>query len=461
MNNTQAIYDGIISKLENLISQESIGILEEHCNEDEAKVARLYDIEEQLKEKLEELVTYRTATTLYAGFNDIYIVIYENSEILNNQTSISISDLLLSLKLAKKLEGSFESIPTEDIVPFSDFTIFSDLSDYYIDIEFYLHIGDSNYNNTILFINQHEDNSNLINDEIIIPDPIIILILSFLNTYSLEQCKKLLVIKTDDENTNINKSIAALKLHLVCSGKSYHKVEVTNRNNFSTFKNAIKLNNNYNQFDDSLMILSEYNSRNELLNKFLSIYHLVENFMCRYPLVKLQNQYQGKMFSIRNFKGMYDDLDGKEIHMIRNLFKVLYSTEYKGNSFLLKAHTNFKELVSNSIMLENDIDNALLKLGMIHKGTALTYATISSYTPGQVNNDLPQKLADMVYGIRNAIVHNKETEFHLSHEYMEPCIYTFINSYVLTILESILLDLIVEENNIIWYPHSKIKLYEE
>ncbi|WP_165690346.1 hypothetical protein, partial [Vibrio splendidus] len=236
MNNTQAIYDGIISKLENLISQESIGILEEHCNEDEAKVARLYDIEEQLKEKLEELVTYRTATTLYAGFNDIYIVIYENSEILNNQTSISISDLLLSLKLAKKLEGSFESIPTEDIVPFSDFTIFSDLSDYYIDIEFYLHIGDSNYNNTILFINQHEDNSNLINDEIIIPDPIIILILSFLNTYSLEQCKKLLVIKTDDENTNINKSIAALKLHLVCSGKSYHKVEVTNRNNFSTFK---------------------------------------------------------------------------------------------------------------------------------------------------------------------------------------------------------------------------------
>jgi len=460
MNNTQAIYDGIIDRLEQLMSAISINEMETWCNNDEEKLTHLYDTEEKLNSKLSELQAYRDANTLYSDFNDIYDTINTSVELLSKQSCTPVYDLLLSLNLASRLVGSFETIDDQASIPFSEFKLFNNIT-HYIDTDFYLYIGSPSYSNTIIFLNLKDEDPGFINESHAIPDSIVILILGLLKNHSIEQCKKLLIIKKDSSEVSLNKAIACLKLHLVCSGKSYHKVEVTNRNNLSSFKNTINIAHNYNQFDDSLMILSEYNSRNELLNKYLSMYHLVENFMCRYPLVKLQSQYQGNMFSIRNFRDMYDDLDGKEIHMIRGLFKKIYSNEYKSSAFLLSAHDRFKKLLTNSIMIKADIDNAMLTLGMVYKGTALTYDTINGYSDGQVKSEFPQKLADMVYGIRNAIVHNKETEFHLSHEYMEPCIYTFINSFVLSILEEILLDLIIEKNNIIWYPHSKIKLYEE
>lgn len=460
MNNTQAIYEGIINKLEIMISPNSIEMIEGKCDGDESKIGLLYDIEEQLNTKLSELIAYRDASTLHSDFEGIYETINVNVGLLSNQTFTPVYDLLLSLKLASRLVGSFEVIDEDMSIPFDEFQIFDEIP-HYIDIDFYLHIGSQNYKDAVIFLNLKDGNADFITEEHVIPDPIVMLMLGLLKDYSLEQCKKILIIKSDESAISLNKSVAALKLHLVCSGSSYHKVEVTNRDNLSIFKDKISLGNSYNQFDDSLMILSEYNSRKELLNKYLSIYHLAENFMCRYPLVRLQGQHQGNMFSIRSFRDMYDDLDGKEITMLRNFFKIIYSESYKSNEFLLSAHEKFKVLVSDSIMTEAEVDSALVKLGMVNKGRALTYDIISKYSAGQVKNDLPQQLADLVYGIRNAIVHNKETEFHLSHEYLEPCIYSLIDSFVVSILEDILLDLMVESNNLIWYPHSKIKLYEE
>lgn len=460
MSNTEAIYSGIVSRVETLTSQLSIQEIENSCQGNDEIIGSLYDLEDQIKGELEEIIKFKDANTMYPSFELLYNLIENNIDLLSTQNQTPIHTLLFSIKLIRMLEGSFQNIPEDDVIPFLDFTSFNDIP-HYIDSDFYLYVGENNYDNTILFLNSENDLSNLIEKDLTIPDAIIVLLLSLLESHSFEDNNKFLIVKSGSDQTTINKSIAALKLHLVCSGKSYHKVEVTQRNNLTAFKDRISFEKNYNQFDDSLMILSEYNSRDELLNKYLSIYHLVENFMCRYPLVKLQELNQGDMFSIRNFRGMYEDLDGKEINMIRNFFKEIFSPRYKLNNFLIMSHNKFKELVSNSIMSESDIDNTLLKLGMVNKGVALTYEKINTYTANQATAELPQKLADMVYGIRNAIVHNKETEFHLSHEYMEPCIYQFINSYILEILESVLLDLMTEDNNIIWYSHSRIKLYEE
>lgn len=460
MNNTNAIYQSIINSIERLTSQESITTIEEIYNGDEDNLAKLYDLEESLTNILGEINSYKEANAFFDNFSELYDLLSENAEIINHQSNISLKSLMYAIKLVRLLENSFETIPEEDIIPFSEFTKFDEIP-HFIESQFYLYAGNEDYENAMVFINTEDGIDNLIQSNEEIPDSFVILILNFLANHNFEQNKKLLIIKSPETEITINKAISALKLHLVCSGDSYHKIETTQRNNLNQFKETISLSKNYNQFDDSLMILSEYNSRNELLNKYLSIYHLVENFMCRFPLVRLQNNNNGNMFSIRNFRDMYDDLDGKEITMIRNFFKVIFSENYRSSYFLNIAHDNFKNLVNNSIMTEPDIDDALIKLGMINKGIALTYDTVSNYSAGQVRSELPQKLADMVYGIRNSIVHNKETEFHLSHEYMEPCIYDLINSYVLDILELVLLDLICNENDIIWYSYSRIKLFED
>jgi len=459
MNNTQAVYSGIIEKIDALISTDAIEMIEEANSGDESRITLLYDLEEQIKAILVHLNDFKQVGILYPDFEELFNLINENKALLAEQSYSSIPTLLFSLKLVRMLEGSFEEIPSDNLIPFLEFSKFDDIP-HYIDSDFYLHVGDNNYDNTILFINTEDGIDQLIENEFIFPDSIVILLLHYLYTHSFEEKQKLLIVKSTEPGLTINRAIAVLKLHLVCSGKSYHKVITSERDNLSSFKNKIIFNKNYNQFDDSFMILSEYNSRKELLNKYLSIYHLVENFMCRYPLVKLQNQNDGNMFSIRNFRGMYDDLDGKEINMIRNFFKVIFSPSYRENHFLSLSHDKFRKLVSDSLMTEPDVDKALKKLGMVSKGTALTYNTINLYSDKQAKAELPQKLADMVYGIRNSIVHNKETEFHLSHEYMEPCIYNFINSYVLNILEEVLLSLLTEENNVIWYTHSQIKLFE-
>lgn len=247
-----------------------------------------------------------------------------------------------------------------------------------------------------------------------------------------------------------------LKLHIVCSGKYYHDVKRVGHKNFNIFKAKISNNLDYQQFNDSMVIFSEYNSRDELLNKYISIYHVIENFMCKYPLVKLNKDTQGNMFSIRNFKAMYERIDNGEKKSLELFLKAI-SNDSATESIILESYSLLSDYIDSSEDNKNRVNHSLLCLDIKNKdNNILDYKKIKSMN---VKQNFPVLLSQLIYYIRNAIVHNKETEYHLSHENLDSEIVDFIENIMLPILEQIVLNLIIEKNDIVWYEHQNIKLY--
>jgi hypothetical protein len=79
----------------------------------------------------------------------------------------------------------------------------------------------------------------------------------------------------------------------------------------------------------------------------------------------------------------------------------------------------------------------------------------------QVNErDFSNFISKVVYQIRCSIVHNKETEFHISSENYPTGCRLIIEEYVLSMLEELTFFLLSSENNLVWYQSDSIKLWE-
>ncbi|MEZ9683797.1 hypothetical protein AB4453_21935 [Vibrio atlanticus] len=254
------------------------------------------------------------------------------------------------------------------------------------------------------------------------------------------------------DSISINDAQAALKLHLLTSGEYFHEKKTLERIPSQEFKKLIFIENKYHQFSDFFTILSEYNSRKEILNKYLSLYHAIENFMFRLPIVTLTEQNDGKMFSVRDFHLLYSSIESTEQPALTKFFKCIYANDYEGGKYLNSLHDGFKNDITPLIL-----DKALKQLKILTgKGEYYSHGKI---THGSSKGNLHSNFACIVYKIRNSIVHNKETEFHLSHAYLSPEIISLLEQVIIPKLENLVFDLLIKKNNLTWYSHDKITLY--
>ncbi len=80
---------------------------------------------------------------------------------------------------------------------------------------------------------------------------------------------------------------------------------------------------------------------------------------------------------------------------------------------------------------------------------------------------MQKNLAKIIYAFRNSIVHNRETEFHLTHLALNnhPGIgdtaQLILEKFILPVIEEIVFKLIISENEIVWYESSKLQLWDE
>ena len=98
------------------------------------------------------------------------------------------------------------------------------------------------------------------------------------------------------------------------------------------------------------------------------------------------------------------------------------------------------------------IDETLAVLGLSIKKRAMTHSTFNT---GSVSANFAQ----IIYLVRNAIVHNKETEFHLNYATLNDTIYSLIELFLMPTLEEICFGLIGKENAHIWYKNRELNLY--
>jgi len=168
----------------------------------------------------------------------------------------------------------------------------------------------------------------------------------------------------------------------------------------------------HSQFDDVLVVMSEAVQNKTVLGRFLSIYHVVENFMFKIPLVELANGGSGGMFSIRDFRNMYSRVSESEMTAIKMMFGRRGSNFWEevidGDVFNRIVNTEITSLTAEPDFVTADLDAFLYRLGA---------GKIKNYTD-LCNKLLPDsnQYPDIMYKLRCAIVHNKETELHISHK---------------------------------------------
>ena len=232
---------------------------------------------------------------------------------------------------------------------------------------------------------------------------------------------------------------------LLINGETFHNpIEVTN-NQFleNDVKNILKYSSkSFNQYQEIAYILSEYNHTKDILLKYLLLYNIIENFMYRKPIAEMTKN----KFTIRDFK---------------NLYKKVSLTEEKTLKELLKKIKN--QNITTTLKLETYFDNNLNKYRELVDDKNEINKILKKMTLKELNELSFDNASKLIYYFRNSIIHNKETEFHITHTTLNSSsdFIKFFKDFLLPVLENIIYFLIFKENSIIDYSQNHLLLYEE
>ncbi|PSU23854.1 hypothetical protein [Photobacterium kishitanii] len=457
MSNSKAIYERISLILlqlleENFITQ-TLESLEENSSDD--KLTEFETIIQSIEDLCNEMMSHQVEVTIFSKMNELKNNIISIKEISEEiEFPVDISNLIILIGFAEYILRIIEDINLDLVeVNFDDFGVIENISeDLNVDSFFYHDL--TNLHKSILFFRGSSSLDSLI-DSGLTPTLAMIIISLLPEKEDLASKSFLIINNALDVNSRIQ-ALSLLKLFIVCSGKKFHTVRELPHRNLQHYIDRIDHQLNYQQFNESLIILSEYNSRKELLNKYISLYHIVENFMFKYPLVKLNREKGGDMFSIRDFKDMYKKVDSSEPISLETFLDVALKQEINGQSLLDITHSAFLGLTTTTTMTETNINDVFATLNIGTKTGCYKYTNLIK---PQSKQNFHQVIAKLVYVIRNSIVHNKETEFHLSHETLNDNICTFIEKFLVPQMEDILFSLLIVRNDVVWYEHQNIKLF--
>ena len=376
----------------------------------------------------------------------------DNKEIIEELNIINYRSHLFFFKIGAIVEESIDQGHTISVNP-KEFCLV-EVSDMEFMDKAFCHFNNVEANKTIAYIafpniDLSVDNfSEIISNSSFNGDALCLI----LNMWSDEISSGKYIITHNDSDSK-NSAISALKLHLVINGRVIHEPVITQKSPESDIKSLINPSNKYQQFNEVIDILSEYNSRKEVLNKFISLYHVVENFMVRHPIVELEKRNNGRVFNMRDFKSLDLFLESSEKKNLDKLIKSSFRQVLLGKSIQEYSLDKFKGLEDNGSFDIDEFDDFATRLG-------LKKENYFSSTKGNVNA-FPAAVSKAIYFFRNAIVHNKETEVHISNETLSITVKTFITDFLFYVMERISFGLLIKENDCIWYRNSSLLLYSD
>lgn len=189
-------------------------------------------------------------------------------------------------------------------------------------------------------------------------------------------------------------------------------------------------NKKYEQYFDIYDVVNDLNQCHDILNRFLKLYHVMEYLVYRVYLVKLVARTGTNKIFIREF---------------------IKSSKYMDNNEKKSFTKNFEEIFIQ--------DLATIQARI----TRFRTPNINSFVSNkfQVNNFLDIRgIADLIYSIRCSIVHNKESEFHLTLSNKEDYdIIIDLIKEIINLFEDLIMQKISTDHVSINYPQEKLNLY--
>jgi hypothetical protein len=215
------------------------------------------------------------------------------------------------------------------------------------------------------------------------------------------------------------------------------------------------------QFDEIYEALSESFHDKDIINRFLRLYQVLENLMVRRQIIEVQNRAGPDKFSIRNFKTLYEHVEKKELESLQDLFEpaMSMSTLINGNPIGKVIADRWQSKIVSHPNASSIADDLIKIYGPLpKKATTFNLQTAHNWlnTAGQ-RHDFAGSL---VYFFRNVIVHNKGTEFHLTHMSLSDSVAVVLNDFLIPSVDDLIFGLLLMNTSIVWYPRSSLVLYK-
>lgn len=257
-----------------------------------------------------------------------------------------------------------------------------------------------------------------------------------------------------------NKAESCLKLHLVKNNKYFHDPVRYPHNLTINPIRQIDPDRGYQQFNETLAIISEYNFQKDILDKYLRLYHIVENFMYRQPLVSIERK-TNVNFSIRDFQRMYKAVNTSELDVLKEFLKKVFVLNYNPAPQTFSSHlfTQWSSLTTAVTTTQLDL---LLETTVIlnKRREVFKFSDIQE-------SQMSLVLSQLIYSFRNSIVHNKDTEFHLTHEtllrhsVLGNTAFLVLERFLIPCIEEIVFYLVIEDNDIVRFSNSDLRLWTD
>ncbi len=194
-----------------------------------------------------------------------------------------------------------------------------------------------------------------------------------------------------------------------------------------TFIPTFTPSNKYSQFFEVFDVANEVNHSKDIITRYLKVYHILEYLAYRVKLVQIEVKARERKTFIREITSLNSD---KEEPYIIDCFKNVFNADIA----TLKTNLRFTPALKQ----------------YIEKQFGIKAADFNSI----------EYIPKLIYRLRNSIVHNKESEFHITvsnpDEYRQ--IISFIQR-IITNLEKIFYNRMNEPHLKINYISSSIELY--
>lgn len=188
----------------------------------------------------------------------------------------------------------------------------------------------------------------------------------------------------------------------------------------------------YEQYIDVLDVMNEVNHTDDIVNRFLKIYHVLEYLTYRVTLSKIVSQVEQSKSFIRKIIQLSDKIKKSESEVFVTNFAKLFQGKEAALTTKLNPHlnpTNRAEI--KELYLDKTFDPNILK----HN-------------------------AELIYGIRCSIVHNKESENHISisnpmdYKNLIPIIRAYIE-----LLEELIIEKVSVNDPLIQYSKEQLNFF--
>lgn len=193
----------------------------------------------------------------------------------------------------------------------------------------------------------------------------------------------------------------------------------------------------YEQYFELYDIINELNLAKDIITRFLKLYHMIEYLVYRRELVELEQKARTNRTFIREIHSFTGKSQSdSELNVLKRNFKKIFDAEIAANGF--------------------DINPLTVQAASFLR----TYWAINVDATNWLNCTDVTNVVNLIYRIRNSIVHNKESEFHITtsnpDEYAEVIA---LLKKIIEILERQVLDKISSDDVMISYQNNHIELY--